>query len=490
MGIATLFPHLGTVGFSPSSDTSSPPKDESPLATVANSRANPPSFPFALSNLAHQIPSQNKVISPTVERALRKLELAEKRRSGGSPDTDEIEAENERRVFSFHSRENTGEIGLEEGDLGYSEEEYPEEYDEDDLEILEDEQAQYAAVPPVHSRTSSSTSSFHARPLPASHAVPFAEPRLTKAAALRLGIALPVRPTRTREDSVTSEGSTSTTSAAPRFVPIPKSLAAPSIVPRGTKASALRSGGEHGVTPKPTTKAMRRQSLTTAERSSHPTFDNTPGHKRRGSFPVASTARPKLEPRLSRAALLRAGIEVPASPQLLRRQSSAISSNSSISNTEENSSKQSRRESITVKSTAPPLLTPRATKASTLRGGAAKIDTPSLTRGRSTAALEDLVEDDESAVPPSFLRSHTTAGTSVEGLQTLRAVRRESTVRMTKSATLRLGIPPEPQTARTERDPSTESNTFEGVAGHKRRESIKVASTAKPKVRGTCHTFL
>ncbi|KAJ3894301.1 hypothetical protein GG344DRAFT_63077 [Lentinula edodes] len=50
--------------------------------------------------------------------------------------------------------------------------------------------------------------------------------------------------------------------------------------------------------------------------------------------------------------------------------------------------------------------------------------------------------------------------------------------RLTKAAALRLGLPPPPPTVR--RQPS---NSFEGVPGHKRRESIVVASTQEPTVK-------
>lgn len=50
--------------------------------------------------------------------------------------------------------------------------------------------------------------------------------------------------------------------------------------------------------------------------------------------------------------------------------------------------------------------------------------------------------------------------------------------RMTRAASLRLGQQPEPSPVR--RKPSGDVNVFEGVPGHKRRESIPVASTKAP----------
>ncbi|KAJ3813283.1 hypothetical protein EV368DRAFT_48698 [Lentinula lateritia] len=50
--------------------------------------------------------------------------------------------------------------------------------------------------------------------------------------------------------------------------------------------------------------------------------------------------------------------------------------------------------------------------------------------------------------------------------------------RLTKAAALRLGLPPPPPTVRRQ-----SSSSFEGVPGHKRRESIVVASTQEPTVK-------
>jgi hypothetical protein len=54
--------------------------------------------------------------------------------------------------------------------------------------------------------------------------------------------------------------------------------------------------------------------------------------------------------------------------------------------------------------------------------------------------------------------------------------------RMTKAATLRLGIKPPPKMVKRVSTSSSDSQTFEGVPGHKRRETISVMSTKPPTV--------
>jgi len=94
--------------------------------------------------------------------------------------------------------------------------------------------------------------------------------------------------------------------------PAPSSNAKPDIVPRTTKAAALRAnqaamektGGVHipHVARAPPSKDKLAQ-----------TFANVPGHKRRETITVASTAAPTIAPRMTRAASLRLGT-TPAKP--------------------------------------------------------------------------------------------------------------------------------------------------------------------------------
>jgi hypothetical protein len=76
------------------------------------------------------------------------------------------------------------------------------------------------------------------------------------------------------------------------------STAAPTVAPRMTKAAALRLGI------KPTPNVTRRPS--TASDNKPATFEGVPGHKRRETIQVASVSAPTVAPRLNKSATLRA----------------------------------------------------------------------------------------------------------------------------------------------------------------------------------------
>lgn len=124
----------------------------------------------------------------------------------------------------------------------------------------------------AQSRSPPAGSGFKARPVPISMSMPSITPRLSKAAALRMGIAVPPRP----RPFPSNQGAASTSMTEKRVVELPKSLAKPSIEVRPTKASAFRIDGQDlasqaRIRP-PTT---RRQSLNTSERSAG--FEGLPG---------------------------------------------------------------------------------------------------------------------------------------------------------------------------------------------------------------------
>ncbi|KAF9005287.1 hypothetical protein BDZ89DRAFT_1080194 [Hymenopellis radicata] len=99
--------------------------------------------------------------------------------------------------------------------------------------------------------------------------------------------------------------------------PLPTTTHSPDIVPRTTRAASLRlstnpANSSNPLANKPTYHkpvGKPRESLT-KERLQE-TFDGVPGHKRRESIQVASTTAPKFAPRLTKAAALRLGIELP-----------------------------------------------------------------------------------------------------------------------------------------------------------------------------------
>ncbi|GJN88469.1 hypothetical protein Rhopal_001435-T1 [Rhodotorula paludigena] len=396
--------------------------------------------PFALSNLAFQ-PSEQlatptkptaRQYSPSVEKALFELEQREEaerlrklsrssRGSAGSTQKTEArdgeqsiaaQGAHEKRVFTAHSPEPSDdevevpaqsagdERGAKEESLSATAGEAFPELDEDDETHLDSPLAASStrAAPSVVCASSvlsasstpsfTSSTSFRARPAPSS--TPSVQPRLTKAAALRLGISLP--PSTPRRSTVSSapaselDGGESTASrsqsraSGPRasVVPTPRSLAAPTIAPRMTKAASLRtsldpSAAEAIKKPLRAPPSVKRQSISTAERAA---MDRA---ARRQSAAAASTpakAAPQVEVRMSRAAMLRQGIQPPP-PTTSTKPRQSVSTTALPSN---------RRESVSadLKALREPALTPRMSKAATLRlGGTVAI--PSLARTSSSA---------------------------------------------------------------------------------------------------------
>jgi len=137
---------------------------------------------------------------------------------------------------------------------------------------------------------------FKARPVPATNAVGSVQPRMTKAAALRMGIALPTENRRHSLDpSAFQKQYEGNVPGYKRNIAVQvASTAPPVIAPRPTRASQLREG-------KPID-APRRQSLDIPREK---TFLGVPGHKREESLTVASTKPPTVAPRANRSALLR-----------------------------------------------------------------------------------------------------------------------------------------------------------------------------------------
>ncbi|KAK2465328.1 hypothetical protein APHAL10511_002682 [Amanita phalloides] len=136
---------------------------------------------------------------------------------------------------------------------------------------------------------------------------------------------------------------------------IPASMSTPDIVPRTTRAAALRAGQaveKKDTTPrKPLTKERLKQ-----------TFLNVPGHKREETIAVASTAPPTIAPRMTKAACLRTGQAVP-SPSPVRRSAT----DESKAKTFEGVPGHKRRESISVASTKAPAVPPKLNKSAVLR---------------------------------------------------------------------------------------------------------------------------
>ncbi|KAH9936379.1 uncharacterized protein B0H18DRAFT_1113778 [Fomitopsis serialis] len=165
-----------------------------------------------------------------------------------------------------------------------------------------------SALRKMGSSDGSGKSPFKARKIPSTHAAPDIVPRMSRAASLRAGI--PVEKTSgprvplTKErlaqtfENVPGHKRTSTISVA--------STAPPAVAPRMTRAAALRLG-----LPMPE-KESRRHSIQVAPSGmakradeAKATFEGVPGHKRRETFTVASVKAPTVAPRTNKSAALR-----------------------------------------------------------------------------------------------------------------------------------------------------------------------------------------
>ncbi|WAR59423.1 hypothetical protein PtB15_11B63 [Puccinia triticina] len=202
---------------------------------------------------------------------------------------------------------------------------------------------------------------FRARPIPAAVTEPIVTPKMSKAAMLRLGLAWtpPARPVPASQGSTTSTTRTTLAPVAslnpPAVLPRPTkastlrtnpsteppaspqqsaprlkktqsqifentpghgfrranlqtniaSIAAPKTQPRPTKASALRTGPSTGSSPPISTTPANGKIPSHAVRQSVDYFQGVPGHKRLEKIQVDATRRPEIEPRMTKASMLR-----------------------------------------------------------------------------------------------------------------------------------------------------------------------------------------
>lgn len=135
---------------------------------------------------------------------------------------------------------------------------------------------------------------------------------------------------------------------------VPATNAKPDIVPRSTRAAALRAG----VAVDKSGPSVPRAPLTKEQLAK--TFANVPGHKRAETISVASTAAPVVAPRMTRAAALRLGQQPP--PPVVKRPTTADGTR-----TFEGVPGHKRRETISVASVGAPTVAPRLNKSAALR---------------------------------------------------------------------------------------------------------------------------
>lgn len=332
LAIDLLFPGATTSAARDSLDSSSTtPSKRAALAVHVDDSIQQGPAPFGLSNAAmspgtasrherelerHQIDSgvRRAKLTASVERGLAKAEEGEKERQS-------LEHE--------LSLEATREI----------EEDQEQEGMDDSPTLVRSRKVVPVAAPsgpPTQSRTSSIASSvvkafsrsrpssvqsgaslaagsggqsIKPRPVPATNKVPSSQPRLTKTAALRLGVDLPPSP---RAQAVQSKVDDAMPVPKNRriSVVVPKSLSQPSIVPRSNKAAALRVLPVDASTSVETRSLPKvRETSTTAQRSQNHRLENAPGHNssRRESIVVASTAAPTILVRGTKTSAIRTG---------------------------------------------------------------------------------------------------------------------------------------------------------------------------------------
>ncbi|EUC67319.1 nucleoside diphosphate kinase [Rhizoctonia solani AG-3 Rhs1AP] len=169
-----------------------------------------------------------------------------------------------------------------------------------------------------------------------------------------------------RGGSVPPPASVTKSPAGPKARPVPAATS-PSIVPKTTRAADLRAGNAAAAPP-----PRQRQSQEERER----TFEGVPGHKRRESISVPSTAAPAITPRQNRSAMLRAQKQTEGDTPMKFPSMSDSRERRTMSPEELEEKKRAtfegvpghkRRESIKVASTAAPAVTPRPNRSSLLR---------------------------------------------------------------------------------------------------------------------------
>ncbi|KAF7314335.1 Kinesin-like protein [Mycena kentingensis (nom. inval.)] len=245
---------------------------------------------------------------------------------------------------------------------------------------------------------------FKARALPSTHDKPDIVPRMSRAAALRAGLIV------AEVDKVTpsvARAPLSKERLAKTFANVPghkraesiavASTAAPTIAPRMTKAAALRLG----ITPA----APVRKTSNGADKA---TFEGVPGHKRRETITVASIGAPTVAPRLNKSAALRATkdaappssyqFKVPGPPKL-----PGLSRSNSTSSFSSPSKPPSRPASAAgVSSTTTPKAAPRPRPSSvSVRPAAAR---PSIASMKSSNSTNTTSTDGNGAAAPAAAR--------------------------------------------------------------------------------------
>ncbi|CAE7233609.1 unnamed protein product [Rhizoctonia solani] len=237
--------------------------------------------------------------------------------------------------------------------------------------------------------------------------------------------------------------------------PSPATATSPSIVPRTTRAADLRAGNAAPPPPR------QRQSQEERER----TFEGVPGHKRRESFSVASTAAPAIVPRQNRSAVLRAQKQAEGDKSKLTEFPSMSDSRERHTMSPEELEEKNRatfegvpghkrRESIKVASTAAPAVAPRPNRSSLLRAQKIAASTSSGPGGAPPSSFKGASSDNgptRTLSTRSSVGSMSAASSKVDRRASIQVARpAPATVSSAASKRLSLAVP---------RQPSSNSNT-------------------------------
>lgn len=253
---------------------------------------------------------------------------------------------------------------------------------------------------------------FRARPIPATHRRASIQPRMSRAAALRLGIELPPVPTRQERRSASDASSTSASemgiSGLPKApVAMPRSLSKPTIAPRMNKVAAARTGSMDSP-------ATKNGGLEAARERKAVDFSNTPGHKRMSmsGIHLASLAPPTVAPRANRTSAARTSIsgmgafQPPRPTSAMRRNDSTASLDSSGAPARErkpvdfSNTPGHKRASLLIatSSKSSPAVEPRLTRAVQLRSAAAAPNASPPGPGGSRARVLSAPTSDKGSV--------------------------------------------------------------------------------------------
>jgi len=222
-----------------------------------------------------------------------------------------------------------------------------------------------------------------------------------------------------------SAAGSSATNGTPQRTPfkareIPLSHDSPTIIPRTTRAADLRAG----VTP-PKIERDRGPRTPPSKEALQKMFADVPGHKRTGTFAVASTLPPVVAPRMTRAASLRISGATPPRPvrpkpiitlaqvraKAEEEARAAAALKEAQVRTFDGVPGHKRRESFSVASTKSPVVTPRQNRSALLR---ASKDTPPPSSYQCTFPPILVHTDDEIYFRSPVTSHHVTLAVAVQ----------------------------------------------------------------------------